>query len=97
MLKLTGFWTGPIDGTWTPELTDALKQFQTALGVPPSGVLDAATLAAFEQALAKLRTAATTTTTTAPASPTTAAATTTASPETSVEATTTTVGAPSTT
>ena len=66
VLKLTGYWTGPIDGTWTPELTDALKQFQTALGVPPSGSIDAATLAAFEQALAKLRTAATTTTTTAP-------------------------------
>ena len=66
VLKLTGYWTGPIDGTWTPELTDALKQFQTALGVPPSGSVDAATLAAFEQALAKLQTAATTTTTTAP-------------------------------
>ena len=66
VLKLTGYWTGPIDGTWTPELTDALKQFQTALGVPPSGSIDAATLAAFEQALAKLRTAATTTTTAAP-------------------------------
>ena len=48
------------------QLTDALKKFQTALGVPPSGSIDAATLAAFEQALAKLRTAATTTTTTAP-------------------------------
>ena len=66
VLKLTGYWTGPIDGTWTPELTDALKQFQTALGVPPSGSVDAATLAAFEQALAKVRTAATTTTTAAP-------------------------------
>ena len=66
VLKLAGYWTGPIDGMWTPELTDALKQFQTALGVPPSGSVDAATLAAFEQALAELRTAATTTTTTAP-------------------------------
>ena len=25
VLKLTGYWTGPIDGTWTPELTDALE------------------------------------------------------------------------
>ena len=58
VLKLTGYWTGPIDGKWTPELTDALKQFQTALGVPPTGSVDAATLAAFEQALAKLHIAA---------------------------------------
>ena len=57
-----------------PELTDALKKFQTALGVPPSGSIDAATLAAFEQAIAKLRTTATTTTTAAP--PTTTASTT---------------------
>jgi peptidoglycan hydrolase-like protein with peptidoglycan-binding domain len=66
VLKLTGYWTGPIDGKWTPELTDALKQFQTALGVPPSGSVDAVTLAAFEQALVQLRTAASTTTTSAP-------------------------------
>jgi len=66
VLKLTGYWTGPIDGKWTPELTDALEQFQTALGVPPSGSVDAATLAAFEQALVQLRTAASTTTTSAP-------------------------------
>ncbi len=98
VLKLTGSYTGPIDGKWTPELTDALKQFQTDAGLPPTGAIDAATLAALEQALAEIATsAATTTTTTAPASPTTAAATTTASPETTVEATTTTAGAPSTT
>jgi len=80
VLKLTGYWTGPIDGKWTPELTDALKQFQTALGVPPTGSVDAATLAAFEQALAKVKSSATTTTSTptAPASspPTSAAAST---------------------
>ena len=99
MLKLTGNYTGPIDGKWTPELTDALKQFQTDAGLPPTGAVDAATLAALEQALAEIATtAATTTTTTAPGSPTTAAAaTTTASPETTVEATTTTAGAASTT
>ena len=66
VLTLTGYWTGPVDGKWTPELTDALEQFQTALGVPPSGSVDAATLAAFEQALAELQGAATTTTTAAP-------------------------------
>jgi predicted lipoprotein with Yx(FWY)xxD motif len=52
VLKLTGFWTGPIDGVWTDELTAALQEFQTALGVQPTGVVDAATLAAFQQALA---------------------------------------------
>ena len=50
-LKLAGFWDGPIDGDWTPELTDALKSFQTELGVDPTGTVDAATVAAFEHAL----------------------------------------------
>ena len=79
VLKLTGNYTGPIDGKWTPELTDALKQFQTDAGLPPTGAIDAATLAALEQALAEIATTAatTTTTTTAPGSPTTAAAETT--------------------
>ena len=52
VLTLTGFWSGPIDGVWTDELTAALQDFQTALGVEPTGVVDAATLAAFQQALA---------------------------------------------
>jgi peptidoglycan hydrolase-like protein with peptidoglycan-binding domain len=47
-LKLAGYWDGPIDGQWTPELTAALKQFQKALGVPPTGAVDAATLAALD-------------------------------------------------
>jgi len=51
-LKLAGYWGGPIDGQWTPELTAALKQFQKALGVPPTGAVDAATLAALEGLLA---------------------------------------------
>ncbi|WP_457101940.1 peptidoglycan-binding domain-containing protein [Microbacterium sp. P5_E9] len=59
-LKLVGFWDGPVDGTWTPELTEALMAFQTELGVEPTGVVDAATIAAFEKAIADL---------TAPASP----------------------------
>jgi peptidoglycan hydrolase-like protein with peptidoglycan-binding domain len=74
VLKLTGFWTGPIDGMWTAELTDALKRFQTKLGVPPTGAVDAATIAAFQVALATVKQAATTTTTTPPATtPTTVA------------------------
>ena len=42
-LKLAGYWDGPVDGEWTPALTEALKEFQTALGVKPSGEVDAAT------------------------------------------------------
>ena len=52
VLTLTGFWEGPVDGVWTDELTAALQEFQTALGVEPTGVVDTATLAAFQQALA---------------------------------------------
>src|SRR6478735_7291419 len=51
-LSLVGYWDGPVDGSWTPELTDALTAFQTDLGVEPTGVVDAATVAAFEDALA---------------------------------------------
>ena len=36
-LKLAGFWDGPVDGEWTPALTEALKEFQTELGVKPTG------------------------------------------------------------
>ncbi len=66
VLTLTGFWTGPVDGQWTEDLTAALQAFQTELGVEPTGVVDAATLAAFEQALSERESAATTTTTTVP-------------------------------
>jgi peptidoglycan hydrolase-like protein with peptidoglycan-binding domain len=62
-LKLAGYWTGPIDGQWTPELTDALKNFQTALGVPATGAVDAATLAALQQTIAQAKSASTSTTT----------------------------------
>jgi peptidoglycan hydrolase-like protein with peptidoglycan-binding domain len=51
-LKLAGFWTGPVDGNWTPALTEALKSFQTALGVEATGAVDAATISALERAIA---------------------------------------------
>lgn len=51
-LILAGFWTGPVDGEWTPALTEALKAFQTDLGVQPTGTVDAATVAALEHAIA---------------------------------------------
>lgn len=53
-LKLVGFWDGPVDGVWTDALTTALQAFQTELGVEPTGAVDAATLAAFEHAIAEL-------------------------------------------
>ena len=53
-LKLAGYWDGPVDGEWTPALTEALKEFQKALGVKPSGEVDAATVAALETALEEL-------------------------------------------
>jgi murein L,D-transpeptidase YcbB/YkuD len=52
-LKLAGFWDGPVDGEWTPALTQALKDFQTKLGVKPTGTVDAATVAALEKAIAE--------------------------------------------
>jgi peptidoglycan hydrolase-like protein with peptidoglycan-binding domain len=54
MLKLTGYWPGPIDGAWTPELEDALREFQVALGVEPTGALNAETMAALQEALIAL-------------------------------------------
>jgi peptidoglycan hydrolase-like protein with peptidoglycan-binding domain len=52
-LKLAGFWDGPVDGKWTPELSEALKEFQTELGVKPTGTVDTATIAALEKAIAE--------------------------------------------
>jgi murein L,D-transpeptidase YcbB/YkuD len=52
-LKLAGYWTGPVDGHWTPELTDALKRFQADLGVVPTGQVDTATLSALENKIAE--------------------------------------------
>ena len=52
-LALAGYWDGPIDGVWTDALTQALMTFQTDLGVPATGAVDAATVAAFQEALAR--------------------------------------------
>lgn len=41
-----GFYSGPIDGIWTQELTDSIKALQRELGVPETGVIDTATLEA---------------------------------------------------
>jgi len=75
-LKLAGYWNGPIDGTWTPELTAALKEFQSALGVKPTGAVDAATLAALDEAIAALASPPPTSAPATSTPPTTAPATT---------------------
>ena len=67
-LTLAGYWDGPIDGQWTDELTDALKELQSDLGVEPTGEVDAATITAFEEALATAQ--ATPSPSPTPASPT---------------------------
>ena len=51
ILTATGHYGGPIDGVWSTEVEGALKALQTELGVPATGVVDAATLRAFEAAL----------------------------------------------
>jgi peptidoglycan hydrolase-like protein with peptidoglycan-binding domain len=83
VLTAMGFYTGPIDGVWTPQVEDSLKAAQEALGVPATGVIDEATLRAFQDRLAEAEEALNTTTTVAPettaaptAAPTTAAPTT---------------------
>ncbi|MGH1549566.1 peptidoglycan-binding domain-containing protein [Leifsonia poae] len=61
-LKLAGYWDGPVDGAWTPALTEAVMALQTDLGVPATGVVDAVTISAFEKALAQAKQPATTST-----------------------------------
>lgn len=51
-LRLAGYWDGPIDGVWSPELTQALKTFQKQLGVPATGQVDTATVSALERRIA---------------------------------------------
>lgn len=52
-LALLGYWDGPVDGEWTDELTQAVQALQTDVGVPPTGVVDAATIAAVHLAVAE--------------------------------------------
>lgn len=53
-LKLVGFWDGPVDGVWTPALTEAVTALQAELGVEPTGAVDAATVTAFRAAIEQL-------------------------------------------
>ena len=82
-LKLAGFWDGPVDGSWTPALTDALKAFQTKLEVPATGTVDAATVAALQEAIAEAKSPSPSSSSTAPASSPPAPGTTTVTTSTS--------------
>lgn len=75
-LKIAGFWTGPVDGVWTPALTEALKKFQTELGVKPTGTVDAATVGAVEKAIAEAKAPASASSSSPPSSPPASAGTT---------------------
>lgn len=43
ILLLLGFYQGPIDGTYDSDLTTAVRSFQEATGLDPSGQVNAAT------------------------------------------------------
>ena len=52
-LTRLGYYTGPIDGIYSTAVADAVRALQADLGVPPTGILDAATVqAAYEKGLA---------------------------------------------
>ncbi|MCB0966952.1 MAG: peptidoglycan-binding protein [Ilumatobacter sp.] len=100
LLTELGYYTGPIDGTWSDELSDAIMAFQTDLGVEPTGILDAATLRAIYQAgvtTGENNPPETTTTTIGTATTFPVESTTTLAPTTTVAPTTPTTTAPTTT
>jgi len=51
IMVATGHYSGPVDGVWSPAVEAALIDLQEDLGVPATGVIDAATLRALEDAL----------------------------------------------
>lgn len=52
LLAELGFYNGPIDGVYSQAVVDAVKALQASLGVPQTGIVDAATLrAAYEQGI----------------------------------------------
>ena len=53
ILISAGYYDGEVDGIWSRQVEEALKALQEDLGVPATGVVDAATLRAFEAALAE--------------------------------------------
>jgi uncharacterized surface protein with fasciclin (FAS1) repeats len=97
ILTATGHYGGPVDGQWSPEVEEALKALQTDLGVPATGVVDAATMRAFEAALEDAGNPPPTTSTSAAGATTTAPAPETTAAETTTTAAPTTTTPPATT
>jgi peptidoglycan hydrolase-like protein with peptidoglycan-binding domain len=87
ILITLGYYPGPVDGQWSPQLEEALKAFQTDLGVPATGIVDAETLRAFEDALTEAGEPPATTTTVSADTTTTVAPPTTTVPETTTTTT----------
>ena len=96
VLTQYGFYTGPIDGNYGTDTQAAVKKLQTDLGVTADGRLGAATMDAYNKAVADgtLKLTTTTSTTTTPtttdttSSPTTTETTTTPTTTTATTATT---------
>jgi len=71
-LTQLGFYTGPIDGKYNDATIAAVKSLQASLGVPQTGIIDVATLAAaYSKGVADAAAAATTTTSTSTTTSTT--------------------------
>ena len=76
-LIASGHYTGPVNGQWTPETEAAVKAYQQAQNLPPTGKIDPATLDALLNGGKPATPPTTTSPTTRPATaPTTATATT---------------------
>jgi uncharacterized surface protein with fasciclin (FAS1) repeats len=73
ILIATGHYGGEVDGQWSPNVEAALVALQEDLGVPATGVVDAATLRALEAALVEAGREPAMPTTTTPAAPATTA------------------------
>ena len=70
LLTQLGLYTGPVDGIYSQGVIDAVKALQGELGVPQTGIVDAATLrAAYERGLADAPQPPAPTTTVAPPPP----------------------------
>jgi peptidoglycan hydrolase-like protein with peptidoglycan-binding domain len=86
MLAAAGFYTGPVDGIWSTEVSDAVAAFQAEQDLDPTGEIDPETLQALVIVIGEITTPSSTTaaptTTAAPAPTTTGAPATTAVPET---------------
>jgi branched-chain amino acid transport system substrate-binding protein len=93
LLTELGLYTGPIDGNYNAETVAAVRALQAQLGVPQTGIIDAATLRAAFEAGIVIGEGSSTPTTTVP--PTTAPGTT--APGTTTPATTVPSAAPPTT